>query len=621
MGVATRYRDGLGRDVVVGSETLVGVCAALGAELATPADAAKARDAFAAQSAKELIAPVVLAWDGLLPEIPVTGMPIDVDAVITLEDGSTIRAGGPRLGIHQRLPPGYHRLQVQAGGREATSTIISAPVTAWRSNDDGPSWGVSAHLSALRSRRSRSLGDLADLATVCDWLGSRGVDVVTLLPLLPTFNDIPCEPSPYSPVSRLFWSELILDLGAAHRSASIPEKLDVNQASQEVRAALATRPAPAPAAIDPALAAYAAFRGAQRKLGRDWRSWPEQPRHGRLAPAHIDADEERFHLVSQLEASRQLGALRGRLGGVRLGLDLAVGVHPHGYDSWSRPDLFATGMSVGAPPDAGFPSGQGWGFPPVLPRESQLEGHAYIAASIAHQASLAGLLRIDHIMAMNRLYWIPDGLTLAEGTYVEYPTEELFAVICLESHRNRCEVVGENLGTVPVAIDEALPRHGIRGMYLAEFAAAEESMSAPAPDEVAMISTHDTPTLAGWVDGIDIDERVRLGLLAAASAPGERAARRDAAEGLADLLGAGADPEILLSSLMVWLGESLSPLVTIWLEDLWLETEPVNVPGSGSAERPNWQRPMARLLDDVTIDPKIEGLLDVLNEARKRAAE
>ena len=129
-------------------------------------------------------------------------------------------------------------------------------------------------------------------------------------------------------------------------------------------------------------------------------------------------------------------------------------------------------MSVGAPPDAGFPSGQDWGFSPVLPEASRREGHRYLAASIAHQAGLAGVLRVDHIMAWTRLYWIPHGFGLHEGTYVSYPAEELFAVLTLESHRDRCEVVGENLGTVPREIFEALPRHRIWGMYLAQFQAS-----------------------------------------------------------------------------------------------------------------------------------------------------
>jgi 4-alpha-glucanotransferase len=333
----------------------------------------------------------------------------------------------------------------------------------------------------------------------------------------------------------------------------------------------------------------------------------------------VDADEERFHMVAQTRVRAQLHDFRAGIekAGVRLGLDLAVGVHPDGYDPWSRQGLFADGMSVGAPPDRGFPSGQDWGFSPVLPEASRREGHRYLAASIGHQAALAGVLRVDHVMALTRLYWIPHGFGLHEGTYVNYPADELFAVLTLESHRHRCEVVGENLGTVPPEIGEALPRHRIWGMFLAQFEAASPSPAPPTAADVALIGTHDTPTLAGWVAGVDIEERVRCGLLEAEAAPEENEARAEAADRLAEALGSSVDDlPHLLDELLEWLGRSSSPLVIPWLEDLWLEVDQVNLPGTLSSERPNWQRPMSRLLDDVLADPEVVALVRRLNEAR-----
>jgi 4-alpha-glucanotransferase len=440
-----------------------------------------------------------------------------------------------------------------------------------------------------------------------------------VLPLLPTFNDHQDpEPSPYSPVSRLFWSELVLDLGSGHRPTAARPALEVALSDAEVRSVLAGFPVP-DRVDDPDLLAYARFRGAQRRLGRNWRSWPAEARDGRLQDEHVDAAEARFHLVAQLEARSQLGGLRARLDemGVRLGLDLAVGAHPDGYDTWSRQELFAPGMSVGAPPDPGFPSGQDWGFSPVLPWESRLEGHRYLAASIAHQASLAGVLRVDHVMAFTRLYWIPHGMALHEGTYVDYPTDELFALLTLTSERHRCEVVGENLGTVPPVIDEALARHDIQGMYLALFEAASHELREPREGEMALIGTHDTPTLAGWVVGADIGERVRCGLLDPEAEDSEREARAAAAERLAETLGGSLDdlPD-LLDRLLDWLGRSDSPLVVPWLEDLWLEGEQVNLPGTRSSERPNWQRPMAHLLDEALSDPVVVARVRRLAAAR-----
>jgi 4-alpha-glucanotransferase len=276
-------------------------------------------------------------------------------------------------------------------------------------------------------------------------------------------------------------------------------------------------------------------------------------------------------------------------------------------------------MSVGAPPDRGFPSGQDWGFTPVLPQASRREGHHYIAGSIAHQASLAGLLRVDHIMALTRLYWIPHGLGLHQGTYVSYPADELFAVMTLESHLNRCEMVGENLGTVPPEIGEAMPRHHIWGMYLAMFQASDgPNVVAATAADVALIGTHDTPTFAGWLSGVDIGDRVEHGLLKPESVDEVRAERVRATDWLAEHLGTSVErPREFLGAVLDWLARSDSPLVVPWIEDLWLEELGVNLPGTRSSERPNWQRPMRRLLDDLFTDAEVDAMLRRLDHARR----
>jgi 4-alpha-glucanotransferase len=603
MGVHTRYIDGLGKPVTVAPATLVRVCAALGAPVIDVADAPEALRAHREGQTTDHIPPVLVAWDGVLPP---------------LVPSLRFSKGGSRGAV---LPPGYHILEVETPSGRGTCTVISAPLQTWHRSGAHRSWGVGTQLAALRSARSRSVGDLRDLQSLCRWVGERGGDLVTVLPLLPTFNEAPPEPSPYSPVSRLFWSELILDLADAHRPTEPPKTLDVTRAHAEVREALAGHPAPARSQLDDELVRYARFRGAQARLGRNWRDWPAPARAGTLEPDQVDAAVERFHLVAQTLVRRQLHDLRQQFdrGGFRLGLDLAVGVHPDGYDPWSRPTLFADGMAVGAPPDQGFPSGQDWGFSPVLPEASRREGHRYLAASIAHQAGLAGVLRVDHIMAWTRLYWIPHGFGLHEGTYVSYPAEELFAILSLESHRNRCEVVGENLGTVPREIDKALPRHHIWGMYLAQFQewSGKEETAPPTARDMALIGTHDTPTFAGWLAGNDIDERIHYGLLAGAAAPAVREVRMWAAHWLASRLDRPLeDSKALLAGLLEWLGRSESPLVVPWLEDLWLEERAVNLPGTPSSVRPNWQRPMRLLLDEIRSNAEIDGLVRRLHHAR-----
>lgn len=623
MGVHTRYTDGLNKRIIVGLDTLLRVCQALGAPVERPADAPEALRLHRATRNAERLPPVLVAWDGILPplRLPAGGA---AEFRLQLADGETIPLERSGDGLHsiRALAIGYHRLTVESSAGIENCTIIAAPVEGWRRSESHRSWGVGTHLAALRSSRSRSLGDLRDLASLCRWVGQRGGDLVTVLPLLPTFNEVPAEPSPYSPVSRLFWSELILDLGDAHRPVSAPDRLDVTAADAEIRAALAGHRAPTLSPQDQELVRYARFRGAQARLGRNWRDWPAAARGGTLEPDQVDAEVERFHLVAQGLLRTQLHDLRQQLDrdGLRLGLDLAVGVHPDGYDPWSRQVLFGEGMSVGAPPDQGFPSGQDWGFTPVLPEASRREGHQYLAASIGHQAGLAGLLRVDHIMAWTRLYWIPHGLGLHQGTYVSYPAEELFAILALESNLHQCEVVGENLGNVPREIDLALPRHRIWGMYLAMFQASDgPEILPPTAADMALIGTHDTPTFAGWLAGNDIAERVRYGLLAESKVPAVREERASATEWLAALLGGSvADPRPLLSALLEWLGRSESPVVVPWFEDLWLEDRGVNLPGTPSSVRPNWQRPMGRLLDEIFADPAVEGLVALLNRARNK---
>ena len=251
MGVHTRYINGLGKRVTVAPETLVRVCAALGAPVERPSDASGALHSQREAASARLVPPVLVAWNGTLALLAIaTDHPFQ--AQLQLDDGSVIPLlrSGARLRIPHSLPFGYHSLTVETSGRCETSAIIAAPIEAWRRVGGHRSWGVGTHLAALRSARSRSLGDLRDLESLARWVAERGGDLVTVLPLVPTFNSQPPEPSPYSPVSRLFWSELVLDLGDAHRPTPAPTALDVMRGDAEVRAALAGRRAPPASQLD-----------------------------------------------------------------------------------------------------------------------------------------------------------------------------------------------------------------------------------------------------------------------------------------------------------------------------------------------------------------------------------
>lgn len=662
LGVARSYIDGLGRTVEVPPETLIAICRAMGLPIEGPDDAPDALAYLEVRRATaSRVPPVIVAWEGVFPPLPL-GTLAPVRAHIDCEHGERIdlEALAGTLGLRgARLPVGAHTLHLELGGsarsgvspsqEPLSARVLSVPRLGWRPARSRRRWGVATHVAALRSRRSGAIGDLDDLESVARAVAAGGGDIVTALPLLPTFNTPPAEPSPYSPVSRLFWSELLLGGAPAPAAAATPvSRLDVTRAAAEVRALLADEPDPEPGDLDPELVRYARFRGAQVVLGRDWRQWPAEARAGTLRDEQIDADEARFHRIAQHRAAHRTERLRSTFDelGIALGLDLAVGVHPDGYDPWAHPHLFAEGMSVGAPPDPGFPSGQDWGFAPLLPEASRLEGHRYLARTIAHQAAVAGVLRIDHIMSLSRLYWVPHGIDLNCGTYVRYPLDELLAVLVLESHRHRCELVGENLGTVPPEIDEALPRHGIKGMRLALFEAGSPVPTPPSASEVAMINTHDTPTFVGWIEGRDIDARVESGLLAAEVAPAEREARRASVERLAravgaglvqppatdapagdhdsevhgapDALGAGVvvDPADFLDRVLEWLARSDSPMLIVWLEDLWAEADQVNLPGTASSVRPNWQRPMAGWLEDLLADPRVRDRFQLIDGSR-----
>ena len=282
-------------------------------------------------------------------------------------------------------------------------------------------------------------------------------------------------------------------------------------------------------------------------------------------------------------------------------LDLPLGTSYDGYDVWRRRDLFALQASAGAPPDDFFTKGQDWGFPPLHPERIREDGHAYFRACFANQLRYAGILRIDHVMGLHRLFWIPNGAGPPEGTYVRYPAEELYAILCLESHRHRARIVGEDLGTVPPYVRPTMARHGLRRMYVVQYEltpARRQALGKIPKASVACVNTHDMPPFAAFLDALDVDDRVSLGLLDGEEARREKIARQELARALTDFLRkrgrlpwTGGDPggEALLRACLHHLAASAAETVIVNLEDLWLERAPQNTPGT-SAERPNWRR-------------------------------
>ncbi len=551
------------------------------------------------------------------------------------------------------LDPGYHRLHVSVRGLKASTLVISSPIRAYTDVSRPRDWGVFLPLYALHSVRSWGVGDFRDLTRLAQWVEGLGGRTVATLPLLAQFYEEGLfEPSPYSPVSRLMWNELYSDVDGLkeltygvqerHPFESLGFKLAIQDTShqglvdwplvaglkgQALRAAsqMKLRPPRRQAEFEsftlsnPLVSEYARFRARTERHG-PWPKWPSES-------PDFEPQVARYHEYAQWTAGTQLKDLTG---GTNAGLylDLPLGVHGAGFDTWRWPRSFVPGLSAGAPPDAFYAGGQHWGFPPLHPEANRDNGYEYVTAYIRHNLHYASRLRIDHVMGLHRLFVIPEGFEARNGVYVRYPAEELYAIFCLESHRHAAEIVGEDLGTVPSYVRRAMRRHGFSGMYVLPFEidVGAGLIRRPAPDSVAALNTHDLPTFAAWWAGEDIDQRESSGQISAPDAANERAARRQERESASRFLSgqgllspiAALSTDEVRRAMVRFLGESPARLVLLNLEDLWGETEPQNVPGS-SNERPNWRRRARLSLEEMEGSANVAGTLRELDQARRAA--
>jgi 4-alpha-glucanotransferase len=662
-GVQTSYRDAMGNHVEARPESLLAVLQALGAPLEGPEDVPEALASRREELAERAIEPVIVAWDGRAPAIELRmGESGSAACHLDLEGGERrgwvveLAPGRPLTLPESPLPPGYHMLTVEAGGRTAESMVISAPTRAY-TGDGRPLWGVFLPLYALYTQRSWGAGDLSDLETLAEWTSGLGGGVVATLPLLAAFLDEPYEASPYAPASRLFWNEMYLDprslpeMEESNAARRLLESADFHREIEALRAMprvdyprllalkrrvleeLAYRFFQKTGGKDdefesflsdkPHLSDYAAFRAVGDRRGEPWQSWPERLREGTLAHADYDEEDYRYHLWVQWAAERQMSALaaEARKRGPGLYLDLPLGVHGSSFDVWRERDLFALGASAGAPPDAFFTQGQNWGFPPLKPDALRETGYAHLIECLRHHLEHAGVLRIDHVMQLQRLFWIPDGMEASAGVYVSYPMEELFAVLALESHLHRSIVVGENLGTVAPEIGEAMERHEIQGMYVVQYELqpGSQGLRPPPAKSVASLNTHDMPTFQSFWLGKDVDDLEALGFFTPEQAREEKERRK----ALRAQLEAELPPEerrrsdgAVLRRLQEHLAASPARMVLVNLEDLWQETEPQNVPGTHT-ERPNWQRKARYSFEEFSRRPEVLELLKKVDELRR----
>lgn len=630
-GVERDYWQATGEHMIATPEHLAAILRALGVELASVDDAGAALEALEAERASQAGPACAVVWGRAELRFSV-GAGVHA-GVLQLEDGTerrlTISDGAASLA--GPVPHGYHTAELHRGAERARVHVIAAPERAFGAPEEaGKRWGVFAPLYALRSAHTLGAGDLSDLGRLGALVRRHGGSVVGTLPLLAGFFDEPLEISPYGPASRLFWNEVYLDLEqlgaappdpatAAHlaglelvdyraQSALVRARLEplARRAWDRDRAALE-----AYTAETPELDGYARFRARTERHRAFYDAWP--------AGDEFTADDEsarRYHVYVQRELSRQLGRLGAE---IDLYLDLPVCVHRGGYDVWRHPELFAHQASIGAPPDELFRSGQDWGAPPLDPLAMQREGHAHFRAMVVTLMRHAAVLRVDHVMGLHRLYWIPRGAGAKEGVYVRYPAEELYAVMVLESHRHQCALVGEDLGTVPDYVRPMMEHHGLHRLYVGQFAIPDHDAAhweEPPASSVASLNTHDMPTFAGFWQGREIEERVELGLIDLQTAGWEHGRREAQREVALRRFAVGDDPVgEVMRGMTVRLAAAAARLVLLALEDLWLEPRPQNIPGTG-AELDNWRRRMTRSLEEIEADPMIAGLLDAVNAAR-----
>jgi (1->4)-alpha-D-glucan 1-alpha-D-glucosylmutase len=375
----------------------------------------------------------------------------------------------------------------------------------------------------------------------------------------------------------------------------------------------------------------------------DWRRWPaglrdvNGPEVAAFAAANVESIEFHAWLQWQFDTQFDLAAARAKVAGMRIGFagDLAVGVDPGGSECWSDPSLYATAAAVGAPPDLYNTSGQNWGLPPMIPARLRDAAYAPFIATLRRNMRAAGALRIDHVMGLLRLYWVPTGVPADAGAYVRYPFDDLLAILALESERNRCVVIGEDLGTVPDEARAGLARVGALSSQPLYFAHGEQGEFKPPSayprDAVVSVGTHDLATLKGFWVGADIDAREAL---SAIPQPEQRyaqnvertGARRQLLQALQreGLLPQGVDPyhaahgewtpELALA-LLHFLARAPSKILLVAMEDLLGQREQVNLPGTVD-ELPNWRRKLAHDIEDWPDDVGLRALIDAIRAER-----
>ena len=687
--VQTAYYDVAHHRKQTSADSLLAVLQALGAPMASMNDVTSALRERRQDLCHQVLEPVTVVWDRKYPLIklclPVNFADYSLNGYLELESGERqvfkwltddlnvlesvdIEGTGyvvKQINLPESLPWGYHRFLLEIGGNYAETLIISAPEKAYVPHEDIKNcrWGIFAPLYALNIQNSWSSGDYSALASLADWVSPLGGEIAATLPLLPTFLGEPFDPSPYAPVSRLLWNEFYINIDNVPELSESPQAQTLLYSSSfraeieelqdlplvDYRRLMASKRCVMEECCrylitersgrfqdfqgfiqtNPIVEDYASFRAAMEKQRSTWPSWPQRLRDGTLSEGDYEEKCKLYHMYAQWLAHQQVQNLadkaRGR--GVSLYFDLPLGTHPEGYDVWRERNIFGLDVSVGSPPDIVFTKGQDWGFPPLLPDKIREQGYRYVTDYLRHHLQHVGMLRIDHVMGLHRLFWIPKGLDAALGAYVRYRADELYAILCLESHRYRSIIVGEDLGTVPAYVRPAMSQHGLHRMYVLHYELADNASGAlhrPQRNMVASLNTHDMPPFASFWQGQDISERLNLGLLSGKGARAEKRSRRAVKRYLLTFLRSKGwlkdgdnDDRTVLKACLSFLASSQARVVLVNMEDLWLETQSQNVP-STSDRNPNWRRKARYTLEEFCQLPEVRDTLKEIDRLRKQ---
>jgi len=690
-GVQTAYYNVLRQRQPASADMLLNILKALGAPLERLEDAPSALRQRRKELWQRPFEPVTVAWDGKLSSLslrlPASSAEVTLDSHLTKENGECreqsylardlkilemTEVEGTRYEVKElhwkdKLLPGYHRLSVQSKGVTAETLVISAPSRFYHPPEAELSrgWGVFIPLYALTRESGWGGGDLADLRTLASWVGDMGGNIVGMLPMLASFLDDTSDPSPYTPASRLLWNEFYLDIMSVPELESCPKARDLlasasfrkeietlrkapqvdyqriilkkRQALEELCQCLFATSSKRRDALsgfiktNPIVEDYACFRAARERHGPSWQAWPRPLSNGVIQEGDYDEEAKRYYLYTQWLIQEQINSLlkTAQASNVTLYLDLPLGIHPDGYDVWREQEAFLSGISTGAPPDAVFTGGQNWGFPPMHPEKIREQAYRYFITYLRHNLESAGVLRIDHVMGLHRLFCIPEGMSASDGTYVRYHSDELYAILSLESHRSRTVIVGEDLGTVPHYVRPMMNKHDMYRMYVMHYELASvdtgETLKPVPANSIASLNTHDMFPFAATWNGMDIEQRTALGLLGGAAASRERKLWAEKKKALVRFLRAKGfldktqtSVEEILQACLAFLSASNAGMVLVNLEDLWLETRPQNIPSTTDDIYPNWRNKARYRLEDLCQMPQVVDTLRMVDRVRKK---